>query len=99
MAGDGSSFSEVTESTMPMWVVLLIALVSGQAAPPASSRITTAANVRLREAPAADSVIRRELPLGTPLSVVAVAEPVAGWSRVRTETGDEGWVSTTLTRP
>ena len=95
----GSSFSEVTEPAMPLWRVVLITIAFAQAAPPLPSRITTAANVRLREAPAADSAVRRELPLGTSLSMVAVAEPVAGWSRVRSDTGDEGWVSTTLTRP
>ena len=52
--------------------------------------------MRLRQAASTRSAVRGELPLGTPLQVVAVA---ADWYRVVTPDGDAGFVAARLTEP
>jgi hypothetical protein len=64
--------------------------------------ITSAANVRLREAASTTSPIVRELPLGTWVERVgtnATSKTSDGWLRVRTRDGAEGWITAALTRP
>ncbi len=70
------------------------------------SLITSAANVRLREAPVASARIVDELPLGTRLEAMTPSGKAGatdrvvsdGWTRVRTLDGADGWVAADLIR-
>jgi hypothetical protein len=88
----------------------LLAVLTSSLAPAAQgerSRITTAANVRLRANPSDRSAIVATLPLGTDLIEHATAvRPLTetldaqnrSWVSVRTSDGKTGWVLTGLTR-
>jgi hypothetical protein len=61
------------------------------------TRITTAANVRLRAAPAETAAVVASLPLGADLLQLEASATQPAWVRVRTARGD-GWLPTRLTR-
>lgn len=70
---------------------------SSEPAPHATSRLlVTASGVRLRPEPSTASAEVARLSIGTTLTPIDGAQP--GWQRVRTDAGQEGWVSTTVTR-
>ena len=85
-------------------VAVVVSWLAGASQP--SWFITSAANVRLREAASTTAPIVRELPLGTWLERVATGVIDAtgktsrdDWFRVRTRDGAEGWITAALTRP
>jgi SH3 domain-containing protein len=62
------------------------------------TRITSASNVRLRASPADNAAVVATLPLGTDLFRLDDGAESAAWTRVRTITGQDGWLPTRLTR-
>ncbi len=75
------------------------ALAGLRAAPlPDGLRLTSAANVTLRQTPTAGAPAVGQLPLGTELTDVGPPGMDKTWIRVRASDGREGWVMTSLTR-
>jgi hypothetical protein len=62
------------------------------------TRITSASNVRLRASPADTAAVVANLPLGTDLFTLDASGDGGAWTRVRTTTGQDGWLPSRLVR-
>jgi len=62
------------------------------------TRITSASNVRLRASPADNAAVVATLPLGTDLFRLDDGAESEAWTRVRTISGQDGWLPSRLTR-
>ncbi|MEJ2603412.1 MAG: TIGR04211 family SH3 domain-containing protein [Gammaproteobacteria bacterium] len=77
----------------PHFVAVLLVLAIGQSALAQTRYVTDQFEITLRTGPSTSNQIVRMLPSGTRLETIEV-DAEAGWTRVRTSGGTEGWVLT-----
>jgi hypothetical protein len=97
-----ASSSFVLVSTALVCTLDAQAPVAGPSTSPArsdSTRITAAANIKLRAMPSADAEVVAQVPLGTELADAGPAGLDKTWVRVRLADKREGWLLSNLTRP